>query len=376
MKSYLWAAKVLLKDFGEHAKQLTKRLKGASAELAAQASRPFLYLPCSATSKEEQARRMAHADGMKEGLVCMLRAVEPCTSYELFRNREAKRLELEVRPRKCLHLDHYHVHPVLGLRNARIQTWLPFSVPLCVTGREWLARQMTDAGIGYVQRDNCCTWREDPGQAQNLMERQWRAAWPALLNDIARTLSPCHEELFAAFPMDYSWSTFQREGASDVLFRDVPTRGRRYPSLVHHGLTTFVSPDILRFLGRHVPASMVLPAGLEAEVTSDLKTRTEGVRIKHRGGAHSIKMDDKQGSVLQVETTLHAVTGVKSFRAAQGPPKGEQDGRPLRRGIADLHRRAEISPAANHRYFQAMASANLSTAWAALWSATAAASGP
>ena len=121
----------------------------------------------------------------------------------------------------------------------------------------------------------------------------------------------------------FPWTTpFQREGASDVLFRDAPTRGRRYPSLLHHGLTTFVSPDIRRFLGRHVPASRGLPAGLKAEVTSDLKTRTAGGRIKHRVGAHSIKMDDTQGSVRRVETTRNAVTGVKSCRAAQGPYYG------------------------------------------------------
>jgi hypothetical protein len=68
MRSYLRGAKVLLKDFGEHAKQLTQRLKGAAEELAAKASRPFLHLPSSATSKEEEARRIAHEDGIKDGL--------------------------------------------------------------------------------------------------------------------------------------------------------------------------------------------------------------------------------------------------------------------------------------------------------------------
>jgi hypothetical protein len=156
-------------------------------------------------------------------------------------------------------------------------------------------------------------------------------------------------------------STFQSEWATDVVFRDAPTLGRLYPSLVHHGLTTFFSPDILRFLGRHVPASGALPAGLKAEVTNDIKTRTEGVRIKHRVGANSIKMYDKQGSLLRVETTINDVTGFKSFRSPQGQPKVEKDWRPMRRGIADLHRRAEISHAANHRYFQAMASVENTT---------------
>jgi hypothetical protein len=356
MQSYLWAAKVLLKDFGEHAKPLTKRLQGASEELAAKASRPFLYLPSSAPSKEEQARRIAHEDGIQEGLVCMLRAVAPCTCYDIVRNREAKRLELEIRPRQCLHLSHDPVHPGFGFMHARIQTWFPCSVPSCVNGRQWLARQMTEAGIGSGQRDHCCTWREAPVQAQHLRDRQWRVAGPELLHDMARTLNPCHEERFEAFPLDYDGSTFPSEWATDVLFRAAPTLGRLYPSLGQHGLTTCFRPDLLRFLARHVPASGVVPAGLQAEVTSAIKTRTEGVRIKPRVGANSLQMDDQQGRVLRVETTINAVTGCKSFRSPQGQPKVEKDWRPMRRGIAELHRRAEISPAANHRSFQARAS--------------------
>ena len=41
--------------------------------------------------------------------------------------------------------------------NARIQTWFPFSIQICLNGRAWLARQMDAAGLGYVQRDNCFT---------------------------------------------------------------------------------------------------------------------------------------------------------------------------------------------------------------------------
>jgi hypothetical protein len=39
---------------------------------------------------------------------------------------------------------------------------------------------------------------------------------------------------------------------------------------------------------------------LKTELVSDMKTRPEGVRIKHRLGENSIKMYDKQGSVLRI----------------------------------------------------------------------------
>jgi hypothetical protein len=42
------------------------------------------------------------------------------------------------------------------------------------------------------------------------------------------------------------------------------------------------------------------------------------------------------------------------YRAAEGDPEGPKDWRPMRKGIADLHRRAEVSQAANARYLGAL----------------------
>ena len=174
--------------------------------------------------------------------------------------------------------------------HARIQTWFPFSIQICINGREWLARSMDTAGIGYVQRENCFTWIEDPVRVQHLMDQQVKAAWPDLLETIARGLSPLHDEMFQACPVEYYWSTYQNEWATDILFRDMKSLTRLYPKLVYHGLTTFLSPDVMRFLGKAIPPSGHVPPQLKAEVASDMKTRPEGVRIKHRHGANSIKM--------------------------------------------------------------------------------------
>src|SRR6266480_3520390 len=35
---------------------------------------------------------------------------------------------------------------------------VPFSVQVCVNGREWLARQMDRVGMKYVRQDNCFPW--------------------------------------------------------------------------------------------------------------------------------------------------------------------------------------------------------------------------
>jgi hypothetical protein len=278
---------------------------------------------------------------------------------------------LYPRHRKCLHLYHYQIHPTFGFMHARIQTWFPFAIQICLNGREWLARSMSAAGRHYIKRDNCFTWLEDARQAQQQLDQQVRSDWPVLLNDIARGLNPQHETMFADFPMEYYWSTYQSEWAADILFRDRAALARLYPRLVQHGLTTFLSPDVMRFLGHHIPATGNLPHNLQAEVVSDVKRRAEGVRIKHRMGENSIKMYDKgyaarpdprEGAVLRVETTINDVDDFRTFRAPENQPDAEPSWQRMRKGIADLHRRTDVSQAANNRYLDALSSVDDSIA--------------
>jgi hypothetical protein len=356
LMSYLWAMQVRLTEFAAHALKLTEQLKDASLLLARQRGRPVQYLTSAASNKEDIARRIAAADHIEQGLICVLTAVEPCWSFEIVRDRASKRIEAEPRYRKCLHLYHYQIHPRFGFMSARIQTWLPFRIQICVNGREWLARSMDAAGLHYVQRDNCFTWLEHPERVQQLMDQQLRSDWPVLLSEIARSLNPLHETMFATFPMQYYWSTYQSEWATDVMFGKAATLAHLYPRLVQHGLTTFLSPDVMRFLGRKAPPGGGLPRRLETEVVSDVKRRPEGVRIKHRVGENSVKMYDKQGSVLRVETTINDVDDFKTFRAPENKPDAAPSWQRMRKGVADLHRRAEVSQAANDRYLQALAS--------------------
>ena len=169
MARYLWANRVQLKDFGGHAEALSQQIKQASETLASASGRPLRYLASSAASKEAIAREIATADRIEDGLICILSAVEPCWSFGIVRDRAGKRLVLAAQRRKCLHLYHYHLDARFGLMHARIQTWLPFSIQVCVNGREWLARQMAAAGLDAVKCDNCFTWLADVGRAQRLM---------------------------------------------------------------------------------------------------------------------------------------------------------------------------------------------------------------
>jgi hypothetical protein len=185
MNQYLFRNEILLKNFGAHVEQVSQRLKTASLAAAVSTGRPVRYLASAKVSKEDIGRGLAVEDGIHEGLVCVLTSVERCRTFEIYRDRQAKHLYLQPRIRKCLFLDHYVIHPVFGFLNARIQTWFPFSIQLCLNGREWLARQMDQAGLAYARQDNCFPWIEDWTQAQQLMDQQLQGNWPTLLNDIA-----------------------------------------------------------------------------------------------------------------------------------------------------------------------------------------------
>ncbi len=154
MQMYLAMNKVLLKEFGRHVQQVSEQLKQASLAQAGQLQRPIQYLVSSQTNKEALAREIAARDGIGRGLICIFTAVELCRSFEVYRNREKQRLELVPRWRKCLFLYHYSIHPRWGFMHARIQSWFPFSIQVCLNGREWLGRQMQSAGLQFVQHDN------------------------------------------------------------------------------------------------------------------------------------------------------------------------------------------------------------------------------
>jgi hypothetical protein len=295
----------------------------------------------------------------------VLTCVEPCRTFEIYRNPETKHLQLQPRMRKCLFLYHYTVHPVFGFLNARIQTWFPFSIQICLNGREWLAHQLDAVGLPYLRQDNCFPWIEDWSTAQRLLDQQLTVDWPALLAGIARTVNPLHDEIFHAHPTTYYWSTYQSEWAIDLVFHTAAELRRLYPRLLQQAMTTFGSTDILRFLGRQIPLNGGVPKRFAGQVASDLQQRQEGVRIKHRLNSNSVKLYDKAftalGSVLRAEGTINTVDDFRVYRPKEGDAGGGLAWRPLRRGIADLHRRAEVSRKATERYLDALASVDQDT---------------
>jgi len=195
------------------------------------------------------------------------------------------------------------------------------------------------------------------------MDEQLETDWPAALTAIARRLNPLHDAIFEPWPMDYYWSAYQTEWATDVVFENPKPLASIYPTLVRHATHHFQSPDVMRFLGRKAHGCFT------GELTTSFKDRPEGVRVKHWVRGNSVKMYDKAGNVLRVETTIARTNDFKVFRPPHDNPRGRLAWKPLRKGVADLHRRAEVSQRSNERYLDALAAVEDTTPCARVFDA-------
>jgi hypothetical protein len=355
LEVFLYSHHVLFKDFGAYAESLSQRIIEQAKLTASKLERPYQYLQSSKASKEELALQIRERDGIKQGLIAVFACVEPCQSFDLKRDKASKHLQLISKERKCLHLYFYYQDREFGLMHVRLQTWLPFTIQVCLNGREWLARQMERAGVTYTKRDNCFTYISDLKRAQQLMDRLTERNWGRFLDALAQRVNPWLHPRTGLDVRSYYWSVRQGEYATDVMFHSAKKLAEIYPLLLRHAMFQFGSEEVMRFLQRRTNQRFA------GEVSSDLQRRLEGIRVKHRVEENSIKMYDKQGSVLRIETTINNPRRFKVHRSGICRGKKVKKWLPMRKGIADIRRRVELSRAANARYLEALSVVGLET---------------
>lgn len=342
----LYRCGLLIKDFKRVVPQWSDRLVEHARAFAKRHSRPFRYLQ-QRVRKEDLARQIAETDRLVQGLVAIFMVLEPCQSFRVAFGESQPRL-VPAR-RKCRFLYFYFLDRDFGLMHVRIQTWLPFTVQIYVNGHEWLAQQLDHRKIRYGRLDNAFTWIADPARAQQLADRFARQRWARVLGMFARRVNPLLKDLLA--DMNYYWVADQAEYATDLPFRERNDLQALYPALLQHATLCFGADDIMTFLGRK------LTGNFQGEIGNDYKGRRHpGARVKHRMKENTLKMYDKGGIVLRVETVINRPGEFKVRRR-----KRRRDGRqcigrfPLTKGVAYLWRYAEVARAANHRYLDALA---------------------
>lgn len=344
---YLFKEKVLFKDFKKYAQKTSERIKEHMEEIARKETRPVIYMESSRVSKEDIARKIQEEDAVKEGLICVLKSVEPCVSFDIRGNRDSGKLEVVIRERKCQFLYFYYQHKEFGFMHVRIQTWFPFQIQMYINGREWLCKRLDSEGIGYRRYDNSIIQVDDVKRAQEIAEGFVNVNFAKAFDELSRQINPVLPRIKKIFSKGYYWVLDQGEYATDVMFKDRQSLTEIYPELVEHALVNFNASDVMTFLGRK------LTGNFQGEIITDTKKRPQGVRIKHRMKKNSLKMYDK-GSVLRVETTINNPREFKIYRKVEQYGKKVMRWVPMGKSVFNLYRYAEVSKSANERYLGAL----------------------
>jgi hypothetical protein len=289
--------------------------------------------------KEVVAERGDHP-----GLVHIFSVMEGCVSFRPWHDKTTGATHLKPRRGQCLHYYFYFIDEELGLCHIRVPTWAPFPVQFYFNGHNWLANRLLAKGIGFTLADNAFLNIDNFDEAQKLADSFPVKDLHRRLDMYTRFCCPIHN----SFPAGVHWTIRQIEYAMDIVWNKPDDLTPVYDELLRRSVLAVKAVDIAAFLGRRW-----LGPDNDSEIGSDLKTRIEGTRIKHHMGPSSIKMYNKFGRVLRLETTCNDVSFFKHRRKVE-----HRDGTssmklaPMRKTIYSLGIVAELFGAANRRYLK------------------------
>jgi hypothetical protein len=328
------------------APQYSDRLVAHAQDWARKDGRTYVYRT-GQFPKDEWAQGLIRDQGISEGLVGILCTLETCPTFALVPGPE--RPQFVSRNRQQRVLSYYFLDPQFGLIHVRLQTWLPFTVEVYVNGHEWLAQQLLQKKLGLVQQHNAFTQLDDPDQAQRIADRFAKLNWTRILDRWARQVNPLLHELLAGYPLH--GVVDQAEYATDLLFQSRAALAGLYRAVLDYAVRTFTPKDILGFLGRKWDRRF------DGEVHTHYEDdRWFGTRIKHRMKSNWLKMDDKFGLILRVETVINSPKEFWVYRT-----RHHRDGRssagyfPLTKGVDSLVDYQAQALACNRRYLDALA---------------------
>ncbi len=341
MTQFLYAREVRIFDYPQFAATLRDRVRERAAWLAAQAGISIEHIAKSHIRKESVVAKALETRSDHPGLVHVISAMEACDAYQPWHDKQTHKTYVRPDTGKCLHYYFYFLDDELGLIYLRAPTWAPFRLQFYCNGHSWLARRLAAEGIGFTAADNAFVRIDDWARAQELADGFSPDRLHRVLDHYAALCCP----VLDVFAQVYHWSLMQVEYATDVVFRSAATLGPLYEQLTRESVLSVKAEQIASFLGHKITPQ------LAQELGTQFSTRIEGTCIKHRFGSSSIKMYDKFGCVLRIETTTNDVSFFMHHRKMehrQGPPTRALA--PVKKTIYSLIDLREILLGCNRRY--------------------------
>ena len=340
MTRYLTARGIKIFDFIKWAAPATEAIKKHAEGLAAEGGLEVEYVRKKNFRKEQRVQEVLQKRGGHPGLVWIFSALEPCTTYAP-KYSPKRKAYLVAKDKKCLHYYFYFIDEKFGLCYLRVPTWAPFRLQYYCNLHNWLSRQLTQAGLEHQLLDNAFVQMGDWEKAQQIADGFEVAKLHAKLEEWVKQFCPVLQE----WGESYNWTLDTVENATDVVFHRQRDLQAMYGEWVRAAIHTVKPTDIATFLGKK------LNGNYQGEMGNRYNTRIEGTRIRHSMGMVSIKMYDKFGHILRIETTVKDVTFFRHYREVE-----QRDGNrvtkyaAMKKTIYSLGALRELTAASNRRY--------------------------
>jgi hypothetical protein len=344
MTGYLYGHRVRIFDYPRWAQPLREALRENAERLAAEKGLEIEFIRrAKSFRKEDKIHQVLQQRGEHPGLVWIFSTLEPCSTYRPWHDKTTGKTYLRPDDGKCLHYYFYFIDEELGLCYVRVPTWCPFRLQIYLNGHHRLACRLKRKQIGHTRLDNAFLQIEDLERSQKIADD-----WP--VEKLHRKLDEWAERycpVIRQFEVRYHWSLEQVEFSTDLLFRRPEDLQAIYGPLTRTAIHTVKPDNVATFLGRK------LSPLYQGEIGNRFNIRIEGTRIKHTLGPVAIKMYDKFGLILRIETTVNDVSFFPHYRTVE-----QRDGRTatqwarMKKSIYSLPALREALQAANRRYLE------------------------
>jgi len=334
-------------DFMETlAPQWSNRLVQYAKGFARKAGRLYEYRQ-GAVDKDDWAKAQIETHRLCEGLVGVLCVMETCATFKLGYAEGRPRLVPARVPMRVLY--YYFLDRELGLMHVRLQTWAPFTCQVYVNGHDFVARKLRQKGLGFEQIDNAFVQLTDPPQAQRIADRFANLPWPKILERLARRVNPLLKGELQG--LSHYWVIDQAEFATDVLFVSKNALAGLFLRLLEFAVLTFSPKKVFHYLGRRWHERF------DGEVQTHYKSvRDPGACVKHYLRNNWLKMYDKLGLILRVETVINQPGEFKVFRECRHRDGSTSSGwYPMCKGVGNFHHYQSHALSCNMRYLEALA---------------------
>ncbi len=344
MTSLLYAHNIRIFDYPRFAQALNEEIRNNAEQIAGENNIEIEFIrKIKEFRKEKRIKKILKERGMQPGVVHIFSAMETCRSYKPWHDKKSGKTYLKTDTGKCLHYYFYFIDKELGLCYMRVPTWCPFRLQFYVNAHNRLAKKLDKRHISYELRENAFLSIGDFERAQELADTIRVEDLHQALDIFARRYC----SVVRKYRLHYHWSIMQAEYATDIIFKRQADLGHLYEPLIRTAVHSVKPENIASFLGQK------LHPNYQGEIGNNFNTRILGTRIKHQMGKSAIKMYDKFGIMLRIETTVNDVSQFKQYREVQ-----QKDGKltekfaPMKKSIYSLFPLSSLLKASNRRYLE------------------------